>query len=117
MVESSAETIALQVANTGSDTWPVFEDLGTWHGAVRLGIRWFTVKSGTDAVAEHRFDLPGAVSPGQRVLVYVPLEASTPDGDALGPGQYDVLMGLLQEGMAWFHHQGGQVVRLRVTVK
>ena len=71
VVESSAETIALQVWNTGSDTWPVFEDLGTWHGAVRLGIRWFTVKSGTDAVAEHRFDLPGAVSPGQSTLVQI----------------------------------------------
>ena len=61
-----------------------------------------------------RIELPHALIPGDSVDVAFELAAITPNGP-LPQGEYEVWIGLLQEGAAWFYTSGDSVRKLRVV--
>jgi hypothetical protein len=94
--------------------WAVPAELGHENGAIRLGVLWFR-KGETDApAAVQRIELPHALVPGDSVDVAFEL-APPASNQPLPQGEYEVSIGLLQEGAAWFYTSGDSVRKLRVV--
>ena len=112
-VQSRARLI-VTVVNQGASIWAGPPELGHENGGIRLGVLWF--RSGrTDApVATQRIELPHALVPGDSVEVAFELAPNPPSG-LLPQGEYEVWIGLLQEGVGWFYTSGDSVRKLRVV--
>jgi len=55
--------------------------------------------------------------PGDEVQIDVAVNPIGYDGTRLPPGDYEVWIGLVQEGITWFYREGDAVLKLNVTVK
>lgn len=104
--------VALRLGNRGvCELSPISFLVG--KGVISLGILWFPLHAGRERsalAAEHRAQLPGAIPPGGEISFSAALEASVP------PGDYEVWLGLVHEGITWFYERGDAVLKLRVRV-
>ena len=107
--------LPMVVANRGRAAWPVAGDVRAGEAPVRIGIAWRPHGSSA-TVLEQRVDLPFALAPGERLTLAPPLDPRSTDGATLPPGTYDVDVGLVQEGVAWFADRGGARVGASVTI-
>ncbi len=100
----------LSITNAGSVAWPIGKEK-----PVTIGILWF--KKGSDPssyrqkIAEERCFLPFVLQGGTAATVDCKLLPK------LAPGQYDVSVGLVHEGVDWFFARGDSVLQLQVTVR
>jgi hypothetical protein len=108
-------TLPIVVANRGRAAWPVTGDVRAGEAPVRIGIVWRPRGSGA-TILEQRVDLPFALAPGERLALAPPLDGRGADGAVLPPGDYDVDVGLVHEGVAWFADRGGARVGASVTI-
>ena len=94
--------------------------VGNSPGAVQLGILWFRKHSGdrrlSDRIAEGRAALPYGLAPGRSLTLTVILAPVKQDGDPLSPGEYEVWIGPVQEGVTWFFQEGDDVLTLPVRI-
>ena len=114
----STTPVRLQVTHRGAGSpWPDASSVGTVPlDAVRVGIWWFHGGDGDGAyVATGRADLRATTLPGGSTHVVADLAAVDLHGAALAPGDYDVKLSLIQEGVTTFD-DGTPPVWLRVTV-
>lgn len=113
-------TVRVSVTNAGDRPWPTTCEIGQTPLSVILGILWFpadaTGRAFTDRVAEGRATLPYALSPGDSITLTAIIAPFTPAGDPLPAGNYEVWIGPLQEGVAWFFQHDDDVLKLRVEV-
>ena len=107
----------ISIRNVSQQTWPSRGDLVKEKGSVRIGIRWVLQGATSAPPAEQRTELPHAMFPGDQVAVTATLHPVDASGKPLPPGQYEVWIGLLQEGFAWFYEQGDTVVRLNMYIQ
>ncbi|MBK7976509.1 MAG: hypothetical protein IPK07_25650 [Deltaproteobacteria bacterium] len=97
----------------GVSPWLGRAELGRVEGAIRVGLRWYRAGEAGRPVGESRIDLPHALLPGG----VIELALSVPPSDlALAPGDYHVAIGLLQEGVRWFHDTGDGVLETDVSI-
>lgn len=94
--------VRARVTNRGGSTWPV------GHG-IKLGNHWF---EGTSMVVrdDGRRELPHPVSPGGSVDLEVTVTA--PDA----PGEYTIVLDVVQELIAWWTELGNKSTSHSVTV-
>ena len=113
-------SLRLTVTNTGDHTWPTPCEIGQTPAAVQLGILWFPLHTAnrdlSSHVAEGRTALPYALAPGSSISLTAILAPFTQAGDPLPPGEYEVWIGPVQEGIAWFFLHGDDVLKVPVTV-
>lgn len=120
LVRGTMGTVRVSVMNTGDQVWPTTCETGQTPLTVRLGILWFPENSSgrdlSDRVAEGRGLLPYALAPGDSITLTAVLAPFTPSGNPLPAGNYEVWIGPLQEGVAWFFQHDDDVIKLRVAV-
>ena len=120
IVRGAMASLRLTVTNTGDHTWPTPCEIGQTPAAVQLGILWFpshsTNRDLSSHVAEGRTALPYALAPGSSISLTAILAPFTQAGDPLPPGEYEVWIGPVQEGLAWFFQEGDDVLKAPVTV-
>ena len=109
--------VVLDVTNAGSVPWAALQDVGTPVGATRLAIRWHPRGVVDRFVADNRADFGVALLPGDRTRMLVGLTASGLDGKPLPPGDYDVRIGLVREGMALFADNGDVMLTIPASVE
>lgn len=109
---AAARTLRLTHRGAASP-WLGRAELGHVEGAIRVGVRWIRAGSGVRPVGESRIDLPHALLPGATIELPLPVP---PDDLSLPPGDYHVAIGLLQEGVRWFHDTGDPLLEADVTI-
>jgi hypothetical protein len=109
----STRHLTIGVVNRGTSIWAGPADLGQEQGAVRLGVLWLRRDGAEKPAAIQRVELPHALVPGDSVEFAFDLVPTAPDGP-LAAGEYEVWIGLLQEGVSWFYSSGDSVRKLRV---
>ena len=120
LARSTMGTVRLTVTNTSDQTWPTSCEVGNSPGAVQLGILWFRKHSGdrrlSDRIAEGRAALPYGLAPGRSLTLTAIIAPVKQDGDPLSPGEYEVWIGPVQEGVTWFFQEGDEVLTLPVRI-
>ena len=120
LARNTMGTVRLSVTNTSDQIWPTSCEVGNSPGAVQLGILWFRKHSGdrrlSDRIAEGRAALPYGLAPGRSLTLTVILAPVKQDGDPLSPGEYEVWIGPVQEGVTWFFQEGDDVLTLPVRI-
>ena len=97
-----------RVRNLSPEIWLPW---GADEPGVRLGFHFH--RDGDDESTEylHRFDLTGAVAPGETAAMTGYLATPTE------PGSYTVKVDLVAEGVTWFEPQGSTPLELRLVVE
>ena len=120
LARNTMGTVRLSVTNTSDQIWPTSCEVGNSPGAVQLGILWFRKHSGdrrlSDRIAEGRAALPYGLAPGRSLTLTVILAPVKQDGEPLPPGEYEVWIGPVQEGVTWFFQEGDDVLTLPVRI-
>jgi len=120
LIRGQVGTVRVRVQNTSTVPWPTHCEIGQMPGAVRLGVLWFRQgqarKDPGTAIVEGRANLPLALFPGAELTLTAVLQPITADGKLLPPGDYEVWIGPVQEGVAWFFQKGDGVLRLSVRI-
>jgi hypothetical protein len=126
--DSLALSLFVRHAGQGSP-WPNLLGLKQPDYSVRLGLLWFNKADLTASEAlsnssnlpeklnELRIELPKTLLPGETAKLTVNLEPVDADGFELPSGDYEVWIGLVQEGVAWFYQKGDDFLKLDVRVK
>ena len=120
LARNTMGTVSLSVTNTSDQIWPTSCEVGNRPGAVQLGILWFRKHSGdrrlSDRIAEGRAALPYGLAPGRSLTLTAILAPFKQDGEPLPPGEYEVWIGPVQEGVTWFFQEGDDVLTLPVRI-
>ncbi len=113
-------TLEINVRNSGAEPWPTQCEIGQVPGSVQLGILWFPSGSADRSLvaraAEGRAALPYALAPGNSLSLTAILAPFTQGGAPLPPGDYEVWIGPVQEGVAWFFQKGDDVLKVPVRI-
>jgi hypothetical protein len=107
----------LTVLNTGNIPWLSFSELGSYRGAVRVGILWRSKSDSLKPVLEQRAELPGILQPGEESRFSISLVPLDGRGKRLSPGEYEIWVGMLQEGVVWFYTKGDTLVKIPIEVE
>ena len=119
-VHGATSIVRLTVANTSDHPWPTLCELGQTPGTVQLGLLWFPLHSDDRTfaarIAEGRAAIPYALAPGRSISIAAFLAPIALDGNFIPPGEYEIWLGPVQEGVAWFFERGDDVLKLHVKV-
>jgi hypothetical protein len=110
----STSQLDIRVVNRGSEPWANPEGLKREDGSVRVGVLWHRAGYLASPAAVQRVELPRSLLPGDAVDFSFRLVPAAADGTRLPPGEYELWIGLLQEGVNWFYTSGDSVRKLRV---
>ncbi len=120
LAQGAMSTLQLIVSNRGDEPWPTLCEIGQVPGSVQLGILWFRSGSADRTLAaraaEGRAALPYALAPGNSLSLTAILAPITQSGAPLPPGDYEVWIGPVQEGVTWFFQEGDDVLKVPVRV-
>jgi hypothetical protein len=111
----SAWPLTVRVDHLGAMAWPVRGHVADGEPHVALGVFW-TRAGQRERVAEQRVPLPYALRPGERWWTVVPLDLSSTPLNDLPAGDYEVSIGLVHEGVAWFADHGDALARINVKI-
>jgi len=110
--------LELEITNTGKVPWKPDQPANEKPVNVNLGILWFNKSeakvnySYPMRKAEERCAFPFTVLEN----VTLRMECKIGDKVKVQPGNYEVWIGPVHEGVAWFYDKGDQVLKLDVTV-
>jgi hypothetical protein len=106
MPAGSGVTLRVRIANAGSTTWPN----SAGGGEVRVGLQLLADNGSVIDRNYARHSLPAPILPGGRCELAVHIVAPSM------PGQYQLKLDLVREGMHWFEMHGSRVVVRRIDV-
>jgi hypothetical protein len=106
----------LDVANAGTEYWPTVRELGTYAGAVQIGIRWYRRDKSNAIVGDNRWPLSISLLSGDHTLLRVPLVPTALDGKPLPPGEYEVRIGMVREMVGFFADNGDAILSIPVVI-
>jgi hypothetical protein len=109
VVTNSLLDVTAHVKNTGQVVWRRRTADGI--GTVRFGWRWVGTEGRPEAPGEGRGPwLASDVLPGQRASIGMQLSPPAK------PGAYELELGMVSEGVAWFGRDGEMPLRLKIDV-
>ena len=111
----TALPLTVDVENRGNVVWPALGEVRPGASHVALGIYW-THPGQSQRLLEQRVQLPYSLRPSESLRLGVPLDPRSPPLTSLRDGDYEVTVGLVYDGVAWFADQGGQVIRFPVKI-
>ena len=115
--ENSKVDLCLAVKNIGNAAWPAIRELSGPKGGVNIGIAWYNKGEVGRRIGESRATLPFTLYPGEEFLTKATLNPIGYNGKRLPAGEYEVHIGMVQEGVSWFHQHGDPVIKFFVIVK
>jgi GT2 family glycosyltransferase len=99
------------ITNVGQSRWVAATKESDWRGSVRLSYHWYSDTGKIVQWEGERTELPHDLGPSDsatiEMRIFAPFQAGT----------YDLEVGLVAEGVAWFDQKGNAGVRSRVEVK
>jgi hypothetical protein len=102
---SNEQLLAVQVSNIGRTAWIPNEASNT-----ALSYRIYDEESKTMVYEGERIPVPYAVKPEDRVELNLTITAPEK------PGQYIVVIDMVQEGVAWFEDRGSEPLKIKLEV-
>ena len=108
--DSMRARVAIAVQNDSAAVWPARGDLRLGESAVAVGLAWRRAGSAA-TILEQRAELPFSLRPGERLVL-----APSLDTGSLPPGDYDLRVGLVHEGVTWFGARDGAPTSVPVTI-
>lgn len=115
--ENRKVDLCLAVKNIGNAAWPAIRELGSPKGGVNIGIAWHNKGEVGKRIGENRATLPFTLYPGDEFLTKATLNPIGYNGKRLPAGEYEVHIGMVQEGVSWFHQHGDPMIKFSVVVK
>lgn len=107
--------VAMTVVNDGPAVWPGGDEVGEGEVAVELGLKWRR-RGGSAVLFQQRVGLPFALRPRERILLAPELGPPGSEFMRVQPGDYEVEVDLVQDGVTWFAARGAVPARLSVRV-
>jgi len=105
----------MAVINQGHSVWPGGNEVRAGEVPVALGFKWMRLGS-SDVLLEQRVGLSFALRPGERMLMTPELHPFGGGHKRMPPGDYEVHIDLVQDGVTWFAMRGAVPTRLSVKV-
>ena len=106
----------IDVGNAGTEYWPTVRELGSYVGAVQIGIRWYRRDKSNTMVGDNRWPLFISLLSGDHTLVRVPLAPTALDRNPLPPGEYEVRIGMVRETVGVFADNGDAILSIPVVI-
>ena len=109
----------VRVRNNGRWSWPVPGDQRDGENPVQLGILW-VARGDSPAgkrLLEQRLALPYRLEPDEELLLPLTLDPGLGGITQLPAADYDVIVSPVLEGVAWFHDQGVEPLRIPVDAR
>ena len=103
------------VDNLGAAVWTARRDAGPAMPWVALGMYW-TRPGDSRRLVEQRVELPYSLRPGEHWTTAIVAELDAEPLRALRPGRYDLHVGLVLEGVAWFAERADRMVTIPITI-
>jgi hypothetical protein len=98
--------------------WVPFALADSPWGSVRLAARWFRAAAALPVEpGGFRGELPRVLRPGESAEVEITVPARGGEGRPLDPGRYELEIGPVQEGIAWFVDTGDRPLRIAVEIR
>ncbi|WP_079913861.1 hypothetical protein [Paenibacillus sp. 32352] len=111
-----SKSISINLANNGAHFLPSFSYLGTNIHSVNIGQIWFDKNDMSHRLSEGRVHLPSSLFPNDNIQTKIELSPIGYDGKPLPPGDYEVWIGLVQEGVGWFYDFGEMPIKINVHI-
>lgn len=102
-------SLTVKVRNASDVAWPLGGRPGDGFYQVNLGDHWKGA-DGKEVKVDERVAMPHALGPGEEVERVLVVKA--PDK----PGDYELELDMVQEGVAWFSQKGSQPLKFNVKV-
>ena len=107
--------LMVDVENQGNAVWPALGEVPSGVPHVALGIYW-AHPGRSQRLLEQRVQLPYSLRPGESARISVPIDPRSPPVRNLPDGDYEVTIGLVYDGVAWFADRGGQSIEFPVKI-
>ena len=105
----------VDVDNLGRSEWPAAADVVAGEPAVALGV-YFTQPGDATRLDEQRIALPYSLRPNEHWSTLLVVDAAGDTHHALVPGDYDLHVGLVFDGVSWFADRGERDVTTPITI-
>jgi hypothetical protein len=105
----------VDVDNVGAAAWPSSAEVGQRVPSVALGYYWLRTGDGHRLV-EQRIALPYSLSPGEHWSTAMIVDLDSQPPRRLPPGEYELHVGLVLDGVAWFSDRGDAGVTIPMTI-
>jgi len=106
-------SVTLAIRNAGVAYWPAYREHEAPVGVVKIALTW--TRAG-GIVGAGRWPLAVSMLAGDRTKLRVPIEPPAPAGKRLPPGDYDVRLRLVREGVGLFPDTPAGSVTLHVRI-
>ena len=107
--------LMVDVENQGNAVWLALGEVPSGAPHVALGIYW-THPGRSRRLLEQRVQLPYSLRPGESLRIGVPIDPRSPPLRNLPDGGYEVTVGLVYDGVAWFADRGGRSIVFPVKI-
>ena len=103
-------TLRVRITNKSESVWKAH---GKSDGSndINLGNKWLDNSGNTVVNDDGRTPLPGDVAPGQVLELRLTIKAPP------SPGDYVLILDLVQENVSWFFDKGSAAAKLKVRVE
>ena len=114
-VPSALRVFRIDVDNRGAALWPAGADALRTFSPVALGYYW-TRGGDSHRLMEQHIAMPDSLAPGERWSTQLTFDFDGLPLRGLPAGDYEVHLGMVLEGVAWFSDRGDQGITIPVTV-
>lgn len=112
--DNDQRALNLKIENKSDSYWPSSAYSASFP--VNIGQIWYRKNDSIKPVSEGRTEIPYSMFPGDVLETKVKLQPLDYEGLKLPPGEYEVRIGLVQEGKIWFYSEGDEVLKINVTL-
>jgi hypothetical protein len=113
--DAAVDLFRVDLRNLGTRTWTARRDARAGAPWVALGSYW-TRLGGGPRIAEQRVELPYSLHPGERWTTSIAVDRNVDALRKLPPGQYELHIALVLEGVAWFPERGDRGATIGITM-
>ncbi|HEY7788369.1 MAG TPA: hypothetical protein VIF33_07565, partial [Casimicrobiaceae bacterium] len=113
--DARAPAFRVDAGNLGAAAWTAMSEAAAGKPWVALGMYW-TRPGDSRRIVEQRVELPYSLLPGEHWTTPIVAKLDAEPLRQLPPGSYELHVGLVFEGVAWFSDHGDRNVTIPITI-